>query len=321
MDSGDIDVHGVRDGDASSLRTLAKRRGASVLAYCNHVCGPSTGPVAAAETFARTRAILRDDQNADAIDPDQVLRRATRHTAACVAREPQGPPPSGAIPGRGTATCLDVAISLAAASDGKLDVEQRARLRAHIDACQRCQALAEITRRADSAYSEPVNDKIGSDLAERFVVAMGQVPDEGPRSAPPPVEATLCSARPVFAEIPELQDEVALGDRSVQPDPEDLPALAEPGRQRKLTFSSFLNRIGGSTRPANTATAEATAEQVSEPAEPIAEPVTDVPEPIAAEQTSVGPEAVVQTEPEAAETESVGPPPPSSGPPATRVAA
>jgi len=321
MDSGDIDVHGVREGDASSLRTLAKRRGASVLAYCNHVCGPSTGPIAAAETFARTRAILRDDQNVDAIDPDQVLRRATRHTAACVAREPQGPPPSGAIPGRGTATCLDVAISLAAASDGKLDVDQRARLRAHIDACQRCQALAEITRRADSAYSEPVNDKIGSDLAERFVVAMDQVPDEGPRSAPPPVEATLCSASPVFAEIPELQDEVALGDRSLQPGPEELPALAEPGRQRKLTFSSFLSRIGGSPRPATETAAQADAEQLAAPSEPIAEPIIEAPAPITAEEPQASPEAEAATEPGAAASESVGPPPPSSGPPATRVAA
>lgn len=209
MESADIDVYGVRDGQAQALHQLAVRRGASVLAYCNHVCGPATGPAAAAETFARTRAVLRDDVNVAALDADQLLKRATRHTAASAARTPQGPPPTGAIPGRGTNTCLDVAIALAAASDGRLDTEQRSRLRTHIDNCPRCAALAEITRRADTAYSDPVNDRIGSEHADRFAAAMASVPPEGPATAPPPTTDSTVATQTAFPTLPDLQDEVA----------------------------------------------------------------------------------------------------------------
>lgn len=211
MENADIDVYGVRDGQPAALQQLAVRRGASVLAYCNHVCGPASGPAAAAETFARARAVLRDDENVAALDADQLLRRATRHTAAAIARSPQGPPPTGEIPGRGTNTCLDVAIALAAAADGRLPTEQRSRLRAHIDDCPRCAALAEITRRADAAYTDPVNDRIGSEHADRFAAAMAAVPAQGPGAAPPPVEDSGLVAQSVFPTLPELQDEVSIG--------------------------------------------------------------------------------------------------------------
>lgn len=305
MDSGDIDVHGVRDGDASALRSLAKRRGASVLAYCNQVCGPVTGTAAAAETFARARAILRDDENVNSIDPDQVLRRATRHTAAAAARTPQGPPPSGAIQGRGTATCLDVAMALAAAADGKLDQDQRGRLRAHIDDCARCQALAEITRRADASYTDPVNDKIGSDVAEQFVDAMNTVPAVGPGTAPPPVEPEGCVASPVFPVLPELHDEVVVGDGPMVVSEPELPELPEPRRQRKIAFGSFLGRITGPPRVR---------------AEPQDAPVAASTE--VAPPQELGPDEVPVPVPAPLdEPESVGPPADSVGPPATPLAA
>lgn len=242
MENADIDVFGVRDGKADALHQLAVRRGASVLAYCNHVCGPTTGPAAAAETFARARAVLRDDENVAALDADQLLRRATRHTAASIARTPQGPPPTGAIPGRGTSTCLDVAIALAAAADGRLDADQRGHLRTHIDDCPRCAALAEITRRADAAYTDPINDRIGSEHADRFAAAMAAVPAHGPGAAPPPAADSGQVAQTVFPTLPELSDEVSVG-------PPVAPAMAEvvdiataPGRPGRL--SRMLRRRG-----------------------------------------------------------------------------
>jgi hypothetical protein len=210
MENAEIDVYGVRDGDVGALNMFSARRGASVLAYCNQVCGPATGSVAAAEAFARTRAVLRDDENVAALDADQLLRRATRHTAASVARTPQGPPPTGAIPGRETTTCLDVAIALAAAADGRLDEDQRSNLRTHIDNCARCAALAEITRRADAAYTDPVNDRVGLDHAERFTTAMQAVPSVGPGVAPPPTGEPATPATPVFPVLPLLTDEQPL---------------------------------------------------------------------------------------------------------------
>jgi len=233
MENGDIDVYGVRDGHAQALHQLAVRRGASVLAYCNHVCGPAVGPSAAAETFARTRAVLRDDPNVAAVEADQLLKRATRHTAAAVARTPQGPPPTGAIPGRGTSTCMDVAIALAAASDGRLPTEQRARLRAHIDDCARCAALAEITRRADSAYSDPVNDRIGSEHADRFAAAMASIPSDGPGTAPPPTTDSAATTQTVFPTLPELHEEVSVGP-PVEPMAEVVEITSAPRKPRRF---------------------------------------------------------------------------------------
>lgn len=238
MDNAEIDPYGVRDGDPLALESLVQRRGPSVIAYCNHVCGPAVGPAAAAETFARVRAVLREDENLGAIDTDQLLRRATRHTAAAIARNPQGPPPTGEIVGRQTLSCLDVAVMLAAAADGRVAADQRARLRNHIDACDRCSALAEITRRADAAYSDPASDRIGTDLTRRLTAAMAEVPADGVGSAPPPT-GEVCSV-PVFPELPDLDDEVPIGsvaapDRpAADPgEPGGEPAGLEPARQRR----------------------------------------------------------------------------------------
>lgn len=211
MERAEIDVVGVRDGDAAALNGLAQRRGANVLAYCSQVCGPQRAPVAAAESFARMRAVLRDDVNVTQIDPDGLLRRATRHTAAAAARTPLGPPPGGPITGRETTTCLDVAVALAADADAKLTDEQHGRLHDHIDSCPRCSALAEITLRADTAFSDPSDGRVGTDNVQRFTSAMAAVPADGPGVAAPPTREPEAVASSVFPLLPALADELPLG--------------------------------------------------------------------------------------------------------------
>jgi len=211
MERAEIDVVGVRDGDAAALNGLAQRRGANVLAYCSQVCGPQRAPVAAAESFARMRAVLRDDVNVTQIDPDGLLRRATRHTAAAAARTPLGPPPGGPITGRETMTCLDVAVAMAADADAKLTDEQHARLHDHIDACPRCSALAEIVLRADNAFSDPADDRVGPDNVQRFTSAMAAVPADGPGVAAPPTREPDAVASSVFPLLPALAYELPLG--------------------------------------------------------------------------------------------------------------
>lgn len=211
MERAEIDVVGVRDGDAAALNGLAQRRGANVLAYCSQVCGPQLAPAAAAESFARMRAVLRDDVNVKQIDPDGLLRRATRHTAAAAARTPLGPPPGGPVAGRETTTCLDVAVALAADADAKLTDEQHARLHDHIDACARCSALAEISLRADTAFCDPADDRVGSENVQRFTRAMAAVPADGHGVAAPPVREPERVASSVFPQLPALADELPLG--------------------------------------------------------------------------------------------------------------
>lgn len=243
MERAEIDVIGVRDGDAAALNGLAQRRGANVLAYCSQVCGPQVAPAAAAESFARTRAVLRDDANVTAVDVDGLLRRATRHTAATAAREPQGPPPGGPIRGRDTATCLDVAIALAADADAKLSDEQHGRLHDHVDACARCTALAEIAHRADDAFSDPANDRVGSDNVTRFTTAMASVPAAGPGHAAPPTSEPEAVAASVFPLLPELADEVPAAGAPATGEPAIVISLeAERGERRGGWLRRLLHR-------------------------------------------------------------------------------
>lgn len=240
MERAEIDVVGVRDGEAAALNGLAQRRGANVLAYCSQVCGPQLAPVAAAESFARMRAVLRDDVNVAQIDPDGLLRRATRHTAAAVARTPLGPPPGGPITGRGTAACLDVAVALAADADAKLSDEQHNRLHDHIDACARCSALAEIAHRADTAFSDPVNDRVGTDNVQRFTRAMAAVPAAGPGTAPPPASEPERVLKSVFPLLPALTEELALADAPEGGEPATVIALDPVREQRR---AGWLRRL------------------------------------------------------------------------------
>ncbi|HWH93698.1 MAG TPA: hypothetical protein VNT03_07550, partial [Baekduia sp.] len=77
-----VTPEGVRAGDRAALQSLVDRRGPAVVAFCTQVCGPLAADRAAAEAFARFRAAVRDTPDISAIDPEALLRGATRHAAA-----------------------------------------------------------------------------------------------------------------------------------------------------------------------------------------------------------------------------------------------
>src|SRR5687768_8007389 len=83
-----VTPQGVRDGDPVVLAALTERRGAAVLAYCEHVA-PGVAPAAAADAFARFRRDVVEARDPLALDPEAALLRATRLAAAARAPRPQ----------------------------------------------------------------------------------------------------------------------------------------------------------------------------------------------------------------------------------------
>jgi hypothetical protein len=213
-----VTPEGVRAGDRAALLALVDRRGPAVIAFCTQVCGPQAAERAAAEAFARFRAAVRDAPELVGLDPEALLRGATRHAAASMARVPSGPPPHGRLKSRGTKTCEHVPTMLAARANGALGEADLDRLARHMDRCERCDALAEIFRRAELSYQDPPVDTLGTDTSSVLVKALESVSEHGVGTAPAPGPGTPAVApiEGAFGHLPDLEDE----------EPIDEPVLA-----------------------------------------------------------------------------------------------
>ncbi|CAA9470436.1 MAG: hypothetical protein AVDCRST_MAG53-1240 [uncultured Solirubrobacteraceae bacterium] len=151
---------GIRDGDPAALAALVERRANAVLAYCEAVCPPGVAERAAAEAFARFRAAVATAEDPRELDPETLLRGATRHAAASMTITPELP--TGGLrgklaAGRGTAseTCALIPDLLAARADGLLGVADRERLSRHLERHAACRALAVAVDRAEVVYASP----------------------------------------------------------------------------------------------------------------------------------------------------------------------
>jgi hypothetical protein len=224
-----VTPEGVRAGDRAALAALVERRGPAVIAFCTQVCGPQMADRAAAEAFARFRAAVRDAPDISALQPEALLRGATRHAAASLARQPSGPPPHGKLRSRGTQTCQHVPTMLAARANGALGDADLDRLARHLERCERCDALGEIFRRAELAYQDPSVDTLGTDTSSVLIEALEAVSEHGHAVAPAPAGdapagETLDGA---FPHLPDLDDEVPIVVE-VPAAPEPVSAAAEP---------------------------------------------------------------------------------------------
>jgi hypothetical protein len=207
-----VTPQGVRAGDPAALQALVDRRGPAVIAFCTQVCGPQAADRAAAEAFARFRAAVRDAHDLKSLDPEALLRGATRHAAASMARQPSGPPPHGKLRSRGTETCVHVPTMLAARANGALGPADLERIARHLDRCERCNALAEIFRRAELAYQDPPVDTLGTDTSSVLLDALRAVPEHGHEIAPAPAAGTPAGPTldGAFPHLPDLDDEVPI---------------------------------------------------------------------------------------------------------------
>ncbi len=224
-----VTPQGVRAGDPAALQALVDRRGPAVIAFCTQVCGPQAADRAAAEAFARFRAAVRDAQDLKSLDPEALLRGATRHAAASMARQPSGPPPHGKLRSRGTETCVHVPTMLAARANGALGPADLERIDRHLDRCERCNALAEIFRRAELAYQDPSVDTLGTDTSSVLLEALRAVPEHGHEVAPAPASGTPAGPAldGAFPHLPDLDDEVPIAVAVPAPADEE-PEEVEP---------------------------------------------------------------------------------------------
>ena len=224
-----VTPQGVRAGDPAALQALVDRRGPAVIAFCTQVCGPQAADRAAAEAFARFRAAVRDAQDVKSLDPEALLRGATRHAAASMARQPSGPPPHGKLRSRGTETCVHVPTMLAARANGALGPADLERIARHLDRCERCNALAEIFRRAELAYQDPPVDTLGTDTSSVLLEALRAVPEHGHEVAPAPAGGTPAGPAMdgAFPHLPDLDDEVPIAVAVPAPAEEEPEAEAE----------------------------------------------------------------------------------------------
>jgi hypothetical protein len=230
-----VTPQGVRAGDPAALRALVDRRGPAVVAFCTQVCGPAAATTAAAEAFARFRAAVRDAVELNGLDPETLLRGATRHAAASMSRTPVGPPPHGRLRSRGTQTCEHVPTMLAARANGALGDADLERIARHLDRCERCNALGEIFHRAELAYLDPMVDTLGLDTSTVLLEALESVPMQPIGTAPAPLEGGAGgSGFPpldgAFGHLPDLEDEIPIETvPEAQPEPTlDVAHVAEP---------------------------------------------------------------------------------------------
>ena len=229
---------GVRAGDRASLLAVVERRGPAVIAFCTQVCGPHDATRAGAEAFARFRAAVRDAPALSSVDPEILLRGATRHAAASMARVPLGPPPHGKLRSRGTQTCEHVPTMLAARANGALGEADLERLARHLDRCERCNALGEIFHRAELSYQDPPYDTLGTDTSAILIEALEAVPMETIGVAPEPTPGALTGEAMdgAFGHLPDLEDEVPIetapvADAVEAPESIEEPEAAEPAEE------------------------------------------------------------------------------------------
>jgi len=228
-----VTAEGVRAGDRVALQALVDRRGPAVVAFCTQVCGPADADRAAAEAFARFRAAVRDTPDLSGLDPESLLRGATRHAAASMARQPAGPPPHGKLRSRGTQTCQHVPTMLAARANGALGDADLDRLARHLERCERCDALAEIFRRAELAYQDPSVDTLGTDTSSVLLDALQAVPEHGHALAPAPADGGPVGElmHGAFPHLPDLDDEIPIADVAPPAAPVAVQHVAEPAAE------------------------------------------------------------------------------------------
>ncbi len=152
-----ISPAGLRAGDPATCEALCERRGAAVLAYCEHVAAPAVAIAAAAEGFARFRAtVIATPASAD-VDPDLLLLSATRHAAAEHAPQPARARIAAQLGAghRKPQACALVPELLAARAEGLLSEADRLRLDRHVRSCRSCEEAEHRFDAAEAAYRNP----------------------------------------------------------------------------------------------------------------------------------------------------------------------
>ncbi len=238
---------GVRDGTPAALALIVGRRGPAVLAYCEAVCVRGAAPEATAEAFARFRGAVAAAVDPRGLDPDGLLRSATRHAAASRASiaEPRPASRLGRLLGSApepTSACREVPELLVARTEGLLGAADLDRLERHLRRDAGCRDVEASFDRAEAVFDDPPVAALPTDVLLDVLAAMVEVapildrsddgldvrpaplepPDEDvPGEAPPadraPAAPSASSSTPVGTPRPAASTPVGVADDDDEP--------------------------------------------------------------------------------------------------------
>jgi len=182
---------GVRDGDPAAIAGLVDRRGGAVLAYCTAVCPPELVERAAAEAFARFRAAVAAASDPYDVDPEAALLRATRQSAAWLARTAPPAPSVARLLRRREDPVQHVPTLLVARAEGELSAADQHRLSSLLERSAPAREVQVAFRRAEQAYRDDATPDVPPHAHAILAAAMA--------AAAPclPVEPDAASDRPL----------------------------------------------------------------------------------------------------------------------------
>ena len=242
--TGRVTALGIRDGDPAVLRALIARRGSAVLAYCERACAPAQVAQAAADAFARFRALVVAAPRPAELDPEAALLSCTRHATAERAPRgqaaPSGPGLGRLLGGRSLADQVGLVPELLIArAEATLDDDGEEQLNRLLDASAAARAAEERFRTAEHAYRSAPSRAIPPEIVDQIVDSMTSVPAPGepaeePAPAPAPAPApTLVASGHVGGEGPRAArppraEEPRAGSRGAEERGAELPEPAPP---------------------------------------------------------------------------------------------
>ena len=161
----EVTAAGIRSGDPSALAGLCARRGAAVLVYSEHVAARGEAPHAAADAFARFRAMVAAT-NDPALDAETLLFSATRHAAAA----------------RGLRTLADEILEqdpecpddtlLVQWIEETLPRAESERIELHVPSCSVCVDAMTRFEAAERAYEHPPSAPLPPTIARMILDAL-----------------------------------------------------------------------------------------------------------------------------------------------------
>ena len=224
--AGAITPGGVRDGDPQVLAALCARRGPAVLAFARELCEPYATR-AAADAFARFRAIVVAGAVGSDIHPDALLLRCARRAALELL--PPGP----------ELGCPEARELLAARAERTISAGDDKRLTRHLEICPACRSVSASLAAAKRAYRDVEDEALAPEVTGAIVAALAaaapvRMPGEKrvvPVSVSPPEHdeepeiADLRASEAEAVEEPEAPEPVEEPEPAEEEEPE--PQLTE----------------------------------------------------------------------------------------------
>ncbi len=174
---GAVTPSGVRDGDPQVLAALCARRGPAILAYARASCAAPYVTRAAADAFARFRALVAAPEGPPGAHPDALLLSCARRAALELA-------PPGPDLGCGAAIEL-----LASRGERTISSGDDARLTRHLDICPSCRDMSRRLAEAEAAYRAADEAPLPAEVTAAVVAALAAAAPIRARvdlAAPPP---------------------------------------------------------------------------------------------------------------------------------------